>query len=515
MKIKLLFLTLIAATIAPRALTSAPLGAKASDNPFNQYYLRIAADETSEAWVQQTSLVSSSFENQVRDFFGLGNSNLKSPVIFFNLNPASNIRTLNKVYFELKDGVTGKQILFIDYEQSRENYLNRTDDKPFEDYLVYENRNYVGTDTLHTLHHYENRYTNMLPFVMDTSISIEEYSYNNDSQNFYLSQERQEPYRIIGYESIWKDRVNYKLPALGEKSILSKYYNLIGQHPHSASLLDSSFYEYGNTSVNNGYTSFQGTTSSSLTSKWGNDDFTHYLILPLSTTTNVEVNYLAIEGYDADGNLISPEIQFETDSVGTYFEFEKLNNEWTTPNAAYFPGNNRYTVTNVLLSEYHNTSSTFNPVVFSLGNLVGNTEMIELDDLTRTEVLVPGQLVNLAYTFAGDANCVVVDVPNSVDVAKVKVYFMENETGVTTIDPFYIILLDENGNYGVAGKLPLDNDPTGNWFTRWLSNLGFNLDFGVTDLLTYALIAAGALLIVVILVKVGGAPKVKIYNHRD
>ena len=464
----------------------APVSAEEADvdNPFISNFLRIGADETAQGWILQNSWANldSRYSDIIADTLGTATVSNKAPIIFFNLNSASGIVKINRVYFEIRDVTTGQNIQYIDFDSTYTNFENGVDD------VVLKTDSSLGVDDRHVINYREN-----IGLRINPVITTHEIDFNISNETFIenaISEEQFGPGVILSTPS---DIYQVGFPSLGKVSYINNLYQFIGQIDRDANqMLNSTIYQYGQSKINDGFTSYTSMQSNI----WGNASYTHYIILPLCSTTNIAITYLAVEGETADGTIIQPTIDFETDTGGTYFEISKLDGEWLTSNAVYFPGNSAYNLISATLTSY-TVNNDYEPVIIACGDLIGaDNLLLTYDRLKYSSPLVLNETKLIGYVFNGDNNAMVIDIPLAVSAASIKIYFEELESNVNVDDPFFINLKDEYGNLGIAGALPEDEIPvTESWWDKLMS--GFNKFFGVDNPVD-ALIKSGQLVLILI-----------------
>lgn len=507
-KLMTLLFSTLALIIAP--LKSGVAARAADDNPFPQNYLRLAEDETTMRWKHVNNMQDGAMPG-VQTFAtenGVDGTLMeREPIIFFNTNPIWNIVDIIDIYVRVTD-INGNEFTFCEVEPGLDGQ------GVFDWYFSY----------------IESGKTLTLERKLLTKISKDQYSYGTylEGQKAISAADRESilftwenggfKQEIVTINTKYDGVSHYALPRIGKTTILNNWYQHMGQQEHGASMIDSSLFQYRSTGINDGYTSVNEATSSSYVQNpnW-------YLILPLAMTSGLVIDYLAVEAIDIDGNIISPIIDFteeEDDKIS--FQVEKRDGEWETPNAVYFPGRNAYYASGLLLEEYVVDESVESnpPVVVMLGNLI-NRDSIDENRLKQSNRLYINQQKNIHYDFTGDTNCLIVTIPDNVLTAVVKITFAKGIGHNQYVqDPFYINLLDEYGNYGIRGALPLENDPNANasiWdrLRNGFKSLFDFTKFGFTNPLDtimsvfkIALIVAFAALVIYAGFKIGGLIRV-------
>ncbi|MDY0278365.1 MAG: hypothetical protein RBQ97_09820 [Acholeplasma sp.] len=442
-------------------------------NPTLQNYVLLDEDSTKAGWIQTDT-----YENNT----------VKNPIIFFNLNPATNFETVTKIFFTVnQDSGLGSASLFE----------NEIVDEVGNVVTTIEFKNSVSFDEMHEITFYENYKTHYGVTHVPGGYSglkqefHKEYQLNLMSEAYELTDDYEKS-EIGG--SFWKtyskNQFHFKLPELGKIDYLRKFYSYVDlkEPEYGPSMRDSFIYEYKNDPVNNGYASW-----SSLSSML-DSSYTHYLVLPIKYTEGFNVTYLAVEGYDTNGNFISPIPVVEEGEVvdpGTnnpetlnYVSLSKTNNTWNTSNAMFFPGNNVYKLRYIELTSVQYVVGTVNYSMKAyVGNLLTKDEVsIDATNLNKVYILASG--VNTAsYIFIGSSNTLIIDANENVLSFTAKVYYEIVSDIPTLQSPIMINLVDENGNPGIAGLLPLEENPDqGNWWD-WLNDL-FGLNINLSDPLT-------------------------------
>ncbi|MDY0385466.1 hypothetical protein [Trichlorobacter sp.] len=483
-KIAILAATLFSGLFGGQNIAPVSAEEAAADNPFISNYLRIGADETAPGWILQNTWANldSRFSDIIENTLGDATVTSKAPIIFFNLNSASGIVKINRVYFEIRDITTGQSVQFIDYDLTNANFENSIDE------VVLKTDSSLGIEDRHVINYRENIGLRINPL-----ITTHDIAYDEVNEGFYevaTSEEQLGPGVITNDPS---DIYQIKIPSLGKTSTINKLYQYIGQIDRDAEqMLNSTIFLYGKSKINDGFTSYTSMQSNI----WGNAAYTHYIILPMCSTNNIAITYLAVEGENADGTIIQPTIDFATDTGGTYFEISKLDGEWTTSNAVYFPGNSAYNLISATLTSY-TIIGDYDPVIIACGDLIGAENLLlTYDRLKYSAPLVLNETKPIGYIFNGDNNAMVIDIPLAVSAATIKIYFEALETNIDVDDPFFINLKDENGNLGIAGELPATEVPENeSWWDKLMSN--FNSFFGVDNPID-ALIKSGQMVLILI-----------------
>ena len=495
-KIITLFLIVFSALFG---IKNVPVSAQAADliirdlidyNPTLQYYAILDQDKTAAAWIQNDT-----FKNDV----------VKNPIVFFNLNSATEIETITKVFFTLnQDSGLGLEPIFE----------NEIVDENDEVITTLEFKHSLSFDEMHHINFYENYKTHWFDNLSTT--------YNQDI-DFNLT--TGEYIKSSIYETYVPERYNYSreysrneyhasLPELGEVSNLRDFYSFVDESipTFGASMLDSFIYDNKYQAVNSGYPSWN-----SLNTMLKNG-YTHYLILPIQYTEGVKVKYLAVEGYDTNGNFITPIPEVSEGEVvdpGTslpetlnYVTLSKANSVWNTSNALFFGGNNVFKLRYIEISNLAYAPGTINYSMKAyLGNLLSKDQVsINAPSLNKVYILDQA-VISTPYTFVGSANTLIIDANELVTSFTAKVYYEMIGDIPTNLPPIMINLIDENGELGISGLLPEERPPVedNNWWA-WLSDLfGFKLDINDPFAVLKAITAvAGGIIVLVLFFKILG-----------
>lgn len=460
MKKKFILLTIGA------GLLFSPLGSKnavakaSNETPYAANYLRVGSGETNQIWKHVNNMEDGG-SPQIQAIATENGYELsevtKEPIIFFNVNPSWNIVEIHDIYVRVTD-TNGNEVDYLTIGDIENN------DGIFEWFAYKEFGQELGIEK-----------------EVLTKISEDQYSYatyleGNKGKDYKAREIDRFTYKNgaflntkVNIKTYYPDAIQYLLPRIGRTQVIYDWYQSMGEHTkHSASLLDSSLFRYKTTNINEGFTAANDALNSGPIRNPG-----WYLILPLSKTSHLNIDYLAVEATDVNGKRISPVIDLRQNGDNTYsFDVIKQDGEWETANAAYFPGNNAYYASKFELKSYELVEDIDEnkPVVVSLGNLI-NKDSIEENNLKQNNPLYLNNVKKVRYEFSGDANCLIVLIPEEVKTALVTITFARGIGYNTKIqDPFYINLLDKDGNYGIRGDLPLENDPNAQSFWDKLAN---------------------------------------------
>ncbi len=431
-------------------------------------YLRLEADDTGEAWIQADE-----------------NTGEKQPIIFFNTNSAWQIASIQKIYY---------QVSSPDLVQPSTGVLQSTNNYSF---LARRDRQ----------------------FLLWGGCYVDWFFYDWNGTSFAASQ-------ILNVETYPKTpsspaRTQYQftIPEMGKTTIITSLFNLAGEEKEG--LNESIVYQYKTSSKGyDAYTSFTSAVGS---------NFEYYLILPLTTTSQVTVDYLALEATDAEGHKITADSNIQVNTDGTYgFHIIKTAGTLETNSAFFFPGSNKYRLigtemSGVELSNDADPEKTYNVVLY-VGNLVGQTQ-IDADTLTYSTVIPTDSEKVISYLFNGDNNSILVDIPAEITDCDIYIHYSDEMPGSeNAIEPFGMNLIDNNGNYGIQGALPDDNAPTTSiWASlmSWISGkLGISPSSIVSTLKGVAVavgVVVGLVLIVqlISLLSKGGAIISAITKNKD
>ena len=380
----------------------------------------------------------------------------RNPIIFFNFNPKYDVSSIEEIYFEIEykeDG--GTNYYSHDFEF---NYTSRSDNSKYISSVNFSDLkvlNSVKASDMHTMHFIEG---NNHLFEATRTVNVNEYTFNADG-NYTLNKYKEK--KLVR-------KINdfvFKLPSIGSIEVLRNFYELTGSiETYGSSIQDSSIFDYYNTNDNGGYTTYSNLKSGKLM----NREYSHYLILPIGKANELSITYLSAKIRLEDGTLIDPKIPFldvYEDGVlipnKKAFKFKKMDGDWITNNAVYFPGDRYYKANAAKITQYNASVDNPEPVILSTGKL-HNEGWIEYANLRNSNVLKQNEKVDLYYEFRSNANGLIIDIPDEVTdievlfIFEINPYDLNYEAG----DPFFINLTDENGNLGIRGKLPEDSDPT-------------------------------------------------------
>lgn len=316
-----------------------------------QNYLNIEEDQTIRGWIQKDSWSgrdsATYYELDTNPDVNILISNKaeRSPIIFFDLNNNTGIQEITAVYFKITDNKTGKTATFVDYEGYYHNCLKEVDkgvsEKDALRNVEFEERieSKVSVDDRHIMRFREQVVYHFRGYTQ--TYQYYDYVQVGNSGNFSFLGEKKVS-RGGGTDGHYVYEI--AIPRLGRvNSVLQNFYDTFSQVNHGDSIRDSFIYNHLTTPVNKGFK----TLNSLKTDLLSGANYSHYLILPITETSEYVIDYLAVEGIDKDGNVISPHIEVteSNDSQGlNYFEIGKEDSNWTSTNAVFFPGNNLYMV---------------------------------------------------------------------------------------------------------------------------------------------------------------------------
>lgn len=456
-------------------------------NPTLQHYAILDDDKTEVAWIQNDT-----YKNSV----------VKNPIIFFNLNSATNFETITKVFFTLNQDSGLELTPLFENEVVDENGLV---------VKTLEFKHSVSFDEMHTANFYENYGTYYSTYNPSTlsydpiNVKHKDYEYNLSIGDYELSSQRDEAKPIYSmWTTMSKNQFHVGLPELGTVNTLKRFYSYFNEveMTYGPSMSDSFIYRYKNDAINSGYKTYEALNT------FLQNGFTHYLVLPINFTAGVNVTYLAIEGYDTNGNFISPIPEVNEGEVvdpGTqtpetlnYVTVSKTNNTWNTSNALFFGGNNVYKLRYIELTsvQYASTSVNYTMKAY-LGNLL-NKDVVSIDvtNLNKVYLLQP-QVNATPYSFVGSSNTLIIDANANVVSFTANIYYEIISDIPTLQSPIMINLVDEEGNLGIAGLLPKEDDPDkSNWWD-WINDL-FGLNIQFDDPATIFKMVLGAIILILI-----------------
>lgn len=414
--------------------TKAPISAKAAGDkiPDAGNYLRLSGDDTDQCWI--TKEIGTSKGHGVVKF---------NHIVFFNSNPAWNIESIQHINYEIKRS------------DKTQPASGQVDNSRGYKLLIKDERKIYPLGTGNNRYFYD----------------VYDYKKNNDSSSFNkVNEERLViPNRTYAW---YVKHYNFVFPEMGKTKNIRDLYQITAQV--KPGLQNYLLYLYQNDN------SFK--TYYSIFSEFGSN-YEYYLILPIESSIGVTVNYLSLTATDINGNVITDdagvgdaEIDPETGDSFYTISVIKTNSQMETATAFYFPGSNRYKLTGVKLNSYNdNDEEKDYDIMFYAGNVIGKKTLKDIADSVTyiTTLKRNGTYTLLNYTFNGDNNCVLLDIPNKVVDMKATIRFEKlNEDQGEVLMPFALNLLDENGNYGIEGALAADNKPrTLSKFWQWLKDL--------------------------------------------
>lgn len=395
--------------------------------PAAENYLRIGDKDTGKFWIQKDEMTGD-----------------KQPIIFFNDNPDWNISRIEKIYFRFRDG---------DDVAYNDDVVQYTEDYQF---LVRRGRQLWlgGAGFPETSTTYSYVPSNQEPY--DVGLFNQSGPVTN-----YLE------YPI--FSSPAKRKYYFNIPEMGFTTTIMDLFNLGGEIGDS-NVRQSFIYEAKDTK--DGFPYYQD-----LVNKY-KSDFKYYLILPFTTTSNITIDYLALEAIDGSGNRITSETGAQEQPDSSFiFNVTKINGHMTTTNSAfYFPGSLQYRLIGVVMTSYsdNDQSKDYNPVLYC-GDLVGKNEETATQYLTFSRVIPLENELELHYDFQGNNNGVLINIPSEVISCNIAIRYEKTSHYVEgTLDPFSLNLIGEDGNFGIVGGLPEETDPNStNWWNKflgWLSN---------------------------------------------
>lgn len=450
-------------------------GAKAAENVMPANYINISASETHVIWVPHI----------YRDY--TYDADEKYQIVFFDTNSKYEIASIEYINYTMKAS---------DREHRSDGQVN------------------AGVNTL--LEYRTDRQWTPLP-IGNPLYFIKEYDYQNGSYVTTFDDDVAGDTVLYAY---YRDVYRLNMPQLGKIDILKQTEQKLGSI--SSSLGRKLLFQYP--TDKNGYDSVDSYLN--LIRK----NYEYYLIIPLSDET-IKLDYISIKAYDIHGNVISNEIDGITpvpnEPEKYTFNVTKAEGEITQAGTAiHFPGTNRFKLTGLTLSgviKEVSDPSVYSDVYVYAGNLIGKTTLVGVvDSINKAWKLTQGPKTITNYLFNGLNNSLLIDIPENVSSAVITIEYFKDVTVTHTGEdqPFLYNLLDKNGNYGIrGGNGELDPNLGKNWFEKWLSSLGINLGLGTGELggvLSIALIAIGAILLIIVLIKFGGGgTKVKIINPRN
>ncbi len=422
-------LVIIAAAVLAAALplfSNSPIVVTADEGdniPDAANYLRLEGQYTDVAWISGISRERAN-DDQVR-----------YPIVFFNTNPAWQIQSIEHINFEAKlDGRTQSDFGTVSYNE------------PFQVNLRQNRQLHVGVPSL------EKKY-------------LVQNNYDLDS-NHFVTVRNETFFEDVSGWFYYREHYNFSINELGKTQMLKDMFNMAGEL--KPNLNEYLLWRYKTSSTAWSY--YQD-----MTRDFGSN-YEYFLILPFETTTNATITYLSLMATDIYGNTITDDAQvYETGENSWAFEIKKVAGNLITHSAFYFPGSNRYRMTGVLMEDYADESETKDyQVRLYAGNLIGKTAIDAIrESISYSTQLIPDEEKLLSYLFNGDNNSILVDIPDEITDVTVTIRYVKENTELEPIaDPFGLNLLDNNGNYGIAGELPLEDDPATGWnLWDWLKSI--------------------------------------------
>lgn len=416
-------------------------------------YLRLGPDEAKPLWIQADE-----------------NLGERHPIIFFNTNSAWQIKQINKIYYQVDSP---------DWTMPISSSINHTVDYSFN--VRRARQWYIGLG----------------PTLSGQSGIFVDWQYYDWNGNSFDTSSDTKFIQPDLFTSPARRQYEFTIPELGKTTTLTSLYSLTGEIEEDTDLNKSLIYRYKNSS--SGFENYEDVES------FFESRFEYYLILPLTTTTQVTIDYLALEAVDIYGNVISADSNIYEKTDGTFgFDIKKVSGTLTTNSAFFFPGSNKYKLVGITLENYaDNDSEKDYDVILYAGNLIGQKEIIDTDVLTFSTVIPRNTEKQLSYLFNGDNNSILVDIPSEVTNATIKVHYADlHPEDSDTLEPFGMNLIDNNGNYGIRGALPEENEPTQSLWDKFINWLAGKLNINVGNLQTtikWTLIGVGSLLAIAIL----------------
>jgi len=447
-----------------------PASAEGTNMPAN--YINISASETHVIWVPHV----------YRDY--ANDSDEKYQIVFFDSNSKYEIASIEYINYTMKAS---------DKDHRADGQVNANVNSPMEYRL--------------------SRQWTPIPLTKPL-YQTKEYDYQNGS---YVKTHEEE---VVGPEPLfayYRDIYTLNMPQLGKVEVLKQTEQKLGSL--ATGLGRKMLFQYP--------TDKQGYESVDAYFNLIRKNYEYFLIIPLADET-IKLDYISIKAYDINGNVISNEIdEITPDPIETEtysFNVTKSMGQITQAGTAiHFPGTNRFKLTGLTLSgvvkEMSDPSIDSDVYVYA-GNIIGKTTLAGVvDSINKAWKLTAGAKTEINYLFNGLNNSLLVDIPENVTSAVITIQYFKDVTVTHTGEdqPFLYNLLDKDGNYGIrGGNGQLDPNIGNNWFKNWLNGLGFNIgSLNTGDLLSYALITAGALFLLVIIIKsISGRTTVKIVNPR-
>lgn len=441
---------------------------------FSKDYLLLEGKYTDSAWIRNSfndnfdRWENYSMSNSVRNKVQKSDIGKRNPIIFFNVNPSLDVSEIEEIGFEIafKDGGTTYSTNSFEWvwQQKTHNitvpgidggYTTEISYNVIDDINVGDKKtvNVVKATDMHTMHFTEG---NNHLFADNRDVTVTEFNF--DTKGNYSSStsiENKHVYKV--------NEFLFNIPAIGEVDVIQNIYSATNSiEKYASSIRDSAFFPYYNSGGNDGFTTYSLLNAGKLR----NQNYSHYLILPIGKTGELDITYLSAKIRLSNGELVTPEIPFEEipgiQENEKAIRFSKVAGNWTTSNAVYFPGERYYRAKSIVLESiaYKGGITKITPIVAYTGAIYGQG-WIDYANLRKNTPLALGTTLSLNYEFQSRANGLIVDIPDDVLEAEILFIFEINphDFGDIVGDPFYINLTDENGKLGIIGEMPLDEDP--------------------------------------------------------
>lgn len=460
MKKTLIFLALFSTMLGNGFLKKQPIIAKAEEatvDPDN--YLLIGAGQTDQAWITKEN------SERARD------TQVRNPIIFFNANPKKEIVEIKRINYR----IINEKGKVIDGSVSYDKNFSAT----FRHMRVVPIWSLPGPGAITWTHNY--------------------YEYKNGAFNTLESETG-----VVKEYAYYASHNTFSFPEMGTTRFIS---NTLSQFlgEKNEKFPTRLLWEFKTSST--GYKNYEAFNVDK-----GRPNYKYYLILPLDTVTNVTVEYLSIEAYDADGNLITDKVEVTEDptpgSQAEKFSFKKVEGKLVTAPAVYFPGSNKFKLVGIQRLNYidNNEEKDFKVYVFA-GDLVGKKVVDLQDGISKEWVLDNSNKRTISYEFFGKNNSLMIDIPTEVTDVTIDIYFerMNTVDGEELRNPFALNLTDMNGDYGIKGELPLEDDPSKNDPWAWLKKL-FNFNSGgifenLKNTMQFILVMGLGIIIIVLVIR--------------
>jgi hypothetical protein len=420
---------------------------QANDDPIVEpsNYLNLGAADTDAAWITKQNPERPKDSPQVRN-----------PIIFFNANPKYQIDHIKHINYRVKD--------------------------------VEKNKAYHGTvsydETFTSIFYTERRWLPS-PVPSRWPITTIKYEYHDNS---FVKTSEVDSISDAAYAAYTKN-IHVSYPEMGKTSVeIKALFSLLGQIDEN--IPKRVLWEHKTSKE--GYKNYNAFNVDK-----GSPNFKYYLILPLESTNGVVVDYLSLEAYDVNGNLITDVIDIEQDDnfdpnpndpnstplQDVYkFLFIKEEGKLKTSPAVYFPGSNKFKLVGIEISVYQKKDDKNYPVYLFAGDLVGKKTMDLKDGVSKEWKFVGLEKRYTTYEFQGTNNSLLIDIPIEVtDITYIIYYQKINIVEGENLTPFAFNLTDNEGNFGVRGETPLDDDPNKRKsFWEWFKDLfSFDKDVGI------------------------------------